>query len=166
MLLAVSPPRCVAMAVLAAVVSLATACGSSSPAGFGTINVVAAENFWGSIAAQLAGSRATVRSIITNPENELHAYERTASDARAIAGADLVIENGAGYDPWAQKLIDANPSSSRALLDVGKLNGVSEGGNPHMWYSPTFVLKVVEAISYPLGGPHASNGPYLLDQRA
>src|SRR5258708_27216478 len=147
MLLAVSPPRGVAMAVLAAVVSLATACASSSPAGSGTINVVAAESFWGSIAAQMAGSHATVRSIITNPQTDPHAYEPTASDARAIAGADFVIENGAGYDPWAQKLIDANPSSSRALLDVGKLNGVSEGGNPHMWYSPTFVRKVIDAIT-------------------
>jgi len=152
------------MAVLAAVVSLATACGSSSPAGFGTINVVAAENFWGSIATQLAGSRATVRSIITNPQTDPHAYEPTASDARAIAGADLVIENGAGYDPWAQKLIDANPSSSRALLDVGKLNGVSEGGNPHMWYSPTFVLKVVDAISSRLVRLDAADSTYFATQ--
>ncbi len=152
------------MAVIAAVVSLATACGSSSPAGSGTINVVAAENFWGSIAAQLAGSHATVRSIITNPQTDPHAYEPTASDARAIAGADFVIENGAGYDPWAQKLIDANPSSSRALLDVGKLNGVSEGGNPHMWYSPAFVRKVTDAISSRLVRLDAADSAYFATQ--
>jgi len=137
----------VALALLGAIVSLATACGTATSAGSGTITVVAAENFWGSIASQLAGSRATVRSIITNPQTDPHAYEPTASDARAIAGADFVIENGAGYDPWAQKLIDANPSSSRAVLDVGKLNGVAEGDNPHMWYSPTFVLEVIDTIS-------------------
>src|SRR5260370_34543004 len=147
MLLGVSTPRRVALAVVGAVVSLATACGASTSAGSGTVNVVAAENFWGSIAAQLAGSRASVRSIITNPQTDPHAYDPTASDARAIAGAAFVIENGAGYDPWAQKLIDASPSSSRAVLDVGKLNGVAEGGNPHMWYSPAFVLKVVDAIT-------------------
>src|SRR5712692_6909835 len=136
-----------ALAILGAVVLLASACGNWAPSGSGTINVVAAENFWGSIAAQLAGSHATVRSIITNPQTDPHAYEPTASDARAIARADFVIENGAGYDPWAQKLIDANPSSSRAVLDVGKLNGVAEGDNPHMWYSPTFVLEVIDTIS-------------------
>src|SRR5712692_7850863 len=136
-----------ALGILGAVVLLASACGNWAPSGSGTINVVAAENFWGSIAAQLAGSHATVRSIITNPQTDPHAYEPTASDARAIAGAAFVIENGAGYDPWAQKLIDANPSNSRAFLDVGKLNRVAEGGNPHMWYSPTFVRKVIDAIT-------------------
>jgi zinc/manganese transport system substrate-binding protein len=137
----------VALAVLGAVVSFATACGISTASDSATVRVVAAENFWGSIATQLAGSHATVRSIITNPQTDPHAYEPTASDARAIAGADFVIENGAGYDPWAQKLIDANPSSSRAVLDVGKLSGVAEGGNPHMWYSPTFVRNVIDAIT-------------------
>ena len=137
----------IALAVLGAVASLATACGISTPSDSAAVRVVATENFWGSIATQLAGSHATVRSIITNPQTDPHAYEPTASDARAIAGSDFVIENGAGYDPWAQKLIDANPSSSRALLDVGKLNGVAEGGNPHMWYSPTFVRKVIDAIT-------------------
>src|SRR5260370_22538758 len=147
MLLGVSTRRRVALAVVGAVVSLATACGASTSAGSGTVNVVAAENFWGSIATQLAGSHASVRSIITNPQTDPHAYEPTASDARAVAGAAFVIENGAGYDPWAQKLIDANPSSSRALLDVGKLNGVSQGGNPHISDSPAFVRQVTDAIS-------------------
>jgi zinc/manganese transport system substrate-binding protein len=151
----------VALAVLGAVVSLATACGISTSSDSATIRVVAAENFWGSIATQLAGSRATVRSIITNPQTDPHAYEPTASDARAIAGADFVIENGAGYDPWAQKLIDANPSSSRALLDVGKLNGVSEGGNPHMWYSPTFVRNVIDAITAQLQRLDSADTSYL-----
>jgi zinc/manganese transport system substrate-binding protein len=135
--------------------------GSALVADSATIRVVAAENFWGSIATQLAGSRATVRSIITNPQTDPHAYEPTASDARAIAGADFVIENGAGYDPWAQKLIDANPSSSRALLDVGKLNGVSEGGNPHMWYSPTFVRNVIDAITAQLQRLDSADTSYL-----
>jgi zinc/manganese transport system substrate-binding protein len=154
-------PAIVALAVLGVVLSLASACGGSTTAGSGTIGVVAAENFWGSIATQLAGSRATVRSIITNPQTDPHAYEPTASDARAIAGAAFVIENGAGYDPWAQKLIDANPSSSRAVLDVGKLNGVAEGGNPHMWYSPAFVLKVVDAITAQLQRLDSADSSYF-----
>src|SRR5260370_11930215 len=149
MLLGVSTPRRVALAVVGAVVSLATACGASTSAGSGPVNVVAAENFWGSIATQLAGSHASVRSIITNPQTDPHAYEPTASDARAIAGAAFVIENGAGYDPWAQKLVDANPSGSRAVLNVGKLNGLAEGGNPHIWYSPTFVRRGIDAGTAP-----------------
>ena len=126
--------------------------------------MVATENFWGTIAAQLGGSHASVRSIITNPQTDAHAYEPTASDGRAVAGAAFVIENGAGYDPWAQKLIDANPSSSRAVLDVGKLNGVAEGSNPHMWYSPTFVRKVIDAVTSQLQRLDSTDSDYFATQ--
>src|SRR5712692_7553614 len=153
-----------ALAILGAVVLLASACGNWAPSGSGTINVVAAENFWGTIAAQLGGSHASVRSIITNPQTDPHAYEPTASDGRAVAGAAFVIENGAGYDPWAQKLIDANPSSSRAVLDVGKLNGVAEGSNPHMWYSPTFVRKVIDAVTMQLQRLVSTDSDYFATQ--
>ena len=73
--------------------------------------MVAAENFWGSLAAQLGGDRVSVRSIIDNPDADPHDYEPTAADARAMAGAQLVIVNGIGYDAWAGKLVDANPDS-------------------------------------------------------
>ncbi|HEV2953059.1 MAG TPA: zinc ABC transporter substrate-binding protein, partial [Candidatus Dormibacteraeota bacterium] len=129
------------------------------------IKVVATENFWGSIAAQLAGSHAAVTSLISNPQTDPHAYEPTASDGRAIAGASLVIENGAGYDSWAQKLIDSNPNSSRAVLDVGKLNGVAEGGNPHMWYNPTYVVTVIHAITSELESLDPADRAYFATQQ-
>ena len=154
----------VALAAVGAILPLATGCGSPVAPASGTISVVAAENFWGSIATQLAGSHATVRSIITNPQTDPHAYEPAASDGRAIAGASFVIENGAGYDPWAQKLIDANPSTSRAVLDVGRLNGVAEGGNPHMWYSPAFVMKVIDAITSQLQKLDVADAGYFTSQ--
>src|SRR5690348_13907005 len=69
--------------------------GSSSTT---EINVVAAENFWGSLAAQLGGSHVKVTSIIDNPEADPHDYEPTAADARAVAAARLTIVNGVGYD--------------------------------------------------------------------
>jgi zinc/manganese transport system substrate-binding protein len=154
----------IALAALAAILLLATACRNPTSSAAGTISVVATENFWGSIASQLAGSHATVLSIISNPQTDPHAYEPTASDGRAIAGASFVIENGAGYDPWAQKLVDANPSSSRAVLDVGKLNGVADGGNPHMWYSPAFVLKVIDAVTSQLQKLDAADAGYFTAQ--
>jgi zinc/manganese transport system substrate-binding protein len=113
----------------------------------GTLRVVAAENFWGSIAAQEAGSRAHVTSVIVNPNTDPHAYEPTAADARLMAGAQLVILNGAGYDPWGQKLISANPVKGRRVLVVGDLLDVKEGGNPHMWYSPSYVARVAAQIT-------------------
>ncbi|HVA04502.1 MAG TPA: zinc ABC transporter substrate-binding protein [Acidimicrobiales bacterium] len=113
----------------------------------GTISVVAAENFWGSIAGQLGGDRVTVTSIVTNPDTDPHSYEATARDGRAFAAAQFVIVNGVGYDPWAESLLDANATKGRTVLDVGKLVGVAAGGNPHRWYDPQDVGKVIEQIT-------------------
>jgi zinc/manganese transport system substrate-binding protein len=98
-----------AAAAVTAAALLLSACGSSSSAGGPGIRVVAAENFWGSIAAQLAGNRASVQSIIVNPAQDPHSYEPTAGDARTLATANLVIANGVGYDPWVPRLVSANP---------------------------------------------------------
>jgi len=88
-----------------------------------------------------------VTSIIDNPNADPHDYEPTTEDARAMATANFVIENGVGYDPWAQRLIDANPVAGRDVLDVGTLVRVPTDGNPHRWYSPSDVQKVIDAIT-------------------
>ena len=108
--------------------------------------MVAAENFWGNIASQLGGSRVQVNSVITNPATDPHDYEPTAADARTIAGARMVVVNGIGYDPWADKLIAANPVSGRIVLNVGDLVGIKPGGNPHRWYSPLDVQLMIDSI--------------------
>ena len=111
------------------------------------LEVVAAENVWGSIVKQLAGNKATVSSIITNPDTDPHDYEAKPSDVRKIASARYVVENGAGYDGWAQKALDANPRSDRKVLNVGKLVGVPDGGNPHQWYSPHSVQMFIDRVT-------------------
>src|SRR2546423_9074786 len=104
---------------------LAAACGGSSlqPASSTTLSVVAGENFWGSIAAQLGGSKVTVQSVVTDPNADPHEYESSSSDARAFAEARLVILNGAGYDSWGQKLLDANKATNRRGLNIARLLG-------------------------------------------
>jgi zinc/manganese transport system substrate-binding protein len=134
-------------AVLAAGGLLAGCGRGSQPAGErGGFEVVAAENFWGSIAAQLAGDRAQVSSIIVNPGTDPHSYEPTARDARAMADARMTIVNGLGYDGWAPRLLRGSPSGERVVLDVGRELGLPDGANPHQWYSPRSVLRVVDAI--------------------
>ncbi|WP_433891246.1 metal ABC transporter solute-binding protein, Zn/Mn family [Streptomyces sp. CA-111067] len=129
--------------------SAASAGAAGSPAkGSGTtIQVVAAENFWGSIASQLGGGHVKVTSIINNPDADPHDYEPTASDARTVAGATYTIVNGIGYDAWADKLLSANPAAGRTDLKVGDLVGIKPGGNPHRWYSPANVHQVTEQIT-------------------
>jgi zinc/manganese transport system substrate-binding protein len=128
----------------------AAGCGSSGPGASSGANsrvqVVAAENFWGSIAAQLGGERVQVRSIIVNPGTDPHSYQPTAQDARAVAGARLAIVNGLGYDKWMAQLLAASPVSGRVVLDVGQLVGLKDGDNPHQWYAPASVQKVIAQI--------------------
>ena len=160
-----------ALALLGALAILAVGvagCGSSAPSGGtrgGTLPIVAAENFWGSIAGQLAGSRGQVESIITNPHTDPHDYEPTAQDARKLSGARLVIENGIGYDPWADRLLGASSVAGRAVINVGEVVGVKAGGNPHQWYSPDSVHKVIAQITADLKTLDAKDASYFDQQR-
>jgi zinc/manganese transport system substrate-binding protein len=132
--------------VLVLLVLVLAGCSAQAADNHGKLPVVAAENFWGSLATQLGGDRVHVTSIVHKPGADPHDYEPTPADARTIAVAKLAIVNGVGYDPWATKLLDANPVSGRVVLNVGKLVGVSGGGNPHRWYSPANVQQVIDAI--------------------
>jgi zinc/manganese transport system substrate-binding protein len=111
------------------------------------VPVVAAENTWGSLAAQLGGTHAQVTSIIDNPNADPHDYEATAGDGIAIARARLTIVNGVGYDTWASRLVATNGSAGRIDLDVGDLVGAKPGDNPHRWYNPADVRAVVDRIT-------------------
>ena len=131
-----------------AVVTAGSGSASGSGPGGGKLVVVAAENFWGSLALQLGGDRVTETSIITNPDTDPHSYEPTPNDAKLIAGAQLFIQNGIGYDSsWAPKLVSANPATGRDVLTVGDVVGLKDGDNPHQWYSHDNVYKVIDAIT-------------------
>lgn len=144
-----------------------TACGLGGPAtrSNGTLQVVAGQNFWGSIASQLGGTKADVQSVVTDPNADPHEYESSTNDARAFAAADLVILNGAGYDDWGQKLLDASPSSSRRVLVVANLVGKKPGDNPHFWYSPQFVVEVADRITAEYRQLDAADAGYFDQQR-
>lgn len=125
---------------------------SSPSTGTGTtIGVVAGENFWGSIAEQIGGDRVTVTSIITDPDADPHEYETSATDAAALAGASLVIENGIGYDDFMSKLLAAQPRPDRAVLSVQKVLHVTGAeANPHIWYDTARIPVVAHAIEQQL----------------
>jgi zinc/manganese transport system substrate-binding protein len=144
-----------------------SACGpSTAGATPGLISVVAGENFWGSIATQLGGSRVSVHSVVTDPNADPHEYESNTDDARAFADADLVILNGAGYDDWGQKLLDANSSSHRQVLNIAQLLGRKPGDNPHFWYNPGYVLIVADRITAEYKTIDSAHASYFDQQRA
>jgi zinc/manganese transport system substrate-binding protein len=160
------------LAALAALAALTLAGCSTTPvsgAGSGgsgaVVDVVAAENFWGSLAAQLGGDHVKVTNIINSPDADPHDYEPTAADGRAIATAGLTVINGVGYDAWATKLAAANPAPNRTDLTVGDLVGAEAGDNPHRWYNPDDVRTVIDQISADLKKADPADAAYFDTQR-
>jgi zinc/manganese transport system substrate-binding protein len=116
------------------------------------IKIVAAENFYGDVASQIGGPNVAVASILSNPDEDPHLFEASASTAKALAEAKLVIVNGVDYDPWMEKLLKANKAPNRREILVSALAGKKPGANPHLWYSPSIVKAVAEKISADLAG--------------
>jgi zinc/manganese transport system substrate-binding protein len=120
--------------------------GTPAPAA-DKIAIVAAENMYGDIATQIAGGNVTISSLIANPAQDPHLFEASPSAARQIADAQIVIVNGASYDPWIDKLLQANPNPKRIVVSAAKLMGRKAGDNPHLWYDPATMPRVAEAIT-------------------
>jgi zinc/manganese transport system substrate-binding protein len=112
-----------------------------------SVSVVAAENFYGDVARQIGGDHVAVTSILSNPDEDPHLFETSPSTARAIADAGIVIYNGAGYDPWMEKLVSASSSESRTAIVAAALIGRKAGDNPHLWYDPATLPAVAKALA-------------------
>jgi zinc/manganese transport system substrate-binding protein len=110
-------------------------------------SIVAAENFYGDVAQQLAGAGVTVNSILSNPDQDPHLFEASPSVARLLAGAAIVICNGADYDPWMTKLLSASRLPDRKVIIVADLVHRKPGDNPHLWYDPPTMPAYARALA-------------------
>jgi len=138
------------MAVLGlGVMLVVAACGSTnSPAAAGTIAVVAAENEYGNVAAQIGGADVSVTSVESNPNTDPHTYEVSPNVALEVGSAQVVIQNGIGYDDFMTKIESASPNQARRVVNVQHLLGLPDTTpNPHLWYAPTTMPKVATALA-------------------
>ena len=123
--------------------------------------IVAAENFYGSVAGQLAGPGWAVTSILNSPDQDPHLFEASPSIARDQSSARLVVFNGADYDPWMNKLLSAAHSDRRQTVIAGDLTSHHAGDNPHLWYEPGTMSAVARALSADLAADDpAHDGGY------
>lgn len=129
------------------------------------VRVVAAERVYGDLARQLGGDRVDVTTILDSPSADPHAFEPTARDADAIAAADIVIENGLGYDAFVDKLVAASPRAGRTLVNVGALGGHHTGDNPHVWYEGTSLRTLANVLSSELTRRRGADGVALKRRR-
>jgi len=112
-----------------ALIALVSACGATpSQAASGTIAVVAAENEYGNVAAQIGGKDASVTSVESNPNTDPHTYEVSPSVAQEVGAAELIIQNGVGYDNYMSKILSASPSQTRKVINVQHLLGLPDSG--------------------------------------
>ncbi len=141
------------LAAAAAVLSIAAPAFAQAA----TVNVVAAENFYGDVASQIGGRHVAVTSILSNPDQDPHLFEASPKTARALQHAQVVIYNGADYDPWMGKLLGASKQAKRATIVVADLVGRKAGGNPHLWYDPATMPAAARAIAAELGRADPAN---------
>ncbi len=133
--------------VLLPVGSIATT-ASAATNGAAKVAVVAGENEYGNVASQIGGTYVTVYSVDSNPNTDPHTYEATPSVGQQIANADLLIENGVGYDTFMGTLASASPNSARKMINVQHLLGLPDStANPHLWYDPRTMPAVAKALA-------------------
>ncbi len=120
--------------------------GSTTPSS-SNINVVTAENFYGDIAKQVGGSYVSVSSIISNPNVDPHEYESSVKTAIQVSQAQLVIENGGGYDDWMDKLLSGAPNQNRITVNAFTIAQVKLPENEHVWYSVDNAATIAQSIS-------------------
>jgi len=134
------------LALVGAAASFAGGAREAPAAKGGLLKVVAAEDFYGDVAGQIAGAHAAVASILSDPNIDPHEYESSVNDAKAVADADLVIENGGGYDEWMDKLLAASPSASRIVVTGFDFAPTKLPENEHVWYDVDDMEAVAKAI--------------------
>jgi zinc/manganese transport system substrate-binding protein len=109
------------------------------------IQVLAVENFYASLVNQIGGQCVVTNTILSDPNADPHEFQPAASDVRTYQSAQLVIENGLGYDDFSDKIISTLSTQPR-VVRAGDVLGLAVGANPHVWYSAGYIDQIRGAI--------------------
>ena len=150
-----------------AVAVLSAACSSSSaPASTAdstaTIVAVGAENEYANVIGQIGGKYVQVTAIESNPNTDPHSFEASASVAQVVSSAELVVQNGLGYDTYMNKIEAATPNAKRKVIDVQNLLGLPDSTpNPHLWYKPSTMPAVAKEVAKDLAALEPAHAAYF-----
>jgi zinc/manganese transport system substrate-binding protein len=161
-----------AVALPLAAVLLASACSSSSSSSGGNstgaaasttkITAIGAENEYADVISQIGGKYVNVSAIMSNPNTDPHTFEASPAVAREVTAAQLIVQNGVGYDTWATTIENADPSGSRKVINVQQLLGLPDSTpNPHLWYKPVTMPAVANAVAADLGQIDPAQASYF-----
>ncbi len=161
------PPRRRSLAAALVITAglLATACSASSAspdAPGGQVVAVGAENQYANVISQVGGRYVRVTAIESNPNTDPHTFEASPSVAQAVSAAQLVVQNGLGYDTYMNKIESAAPSPARKVIVAQNLLGLPDSTpNPHLWYSPATMPTVARAIARDLSAIQPAHAAYF-----
>lgn len=138
-------------APLVAAALLLAGCGGGAAAAApdSRVDVVASTNVWGDVAAAIGGDRVRITSIVSDPAVDPHSFEASARTRLAVSRADVLIENGGGYDDFMTQLRSA-AGRKAVVIDAVDVSGVRTAGrqlNEHVWYDFAAVGKVAQRIT-------------------
>ncbi|MDR3522024.1 MAG: zinc ABC transporter substrate-binding protein [Acidocella sp.] len=154
-------------AALAAVVAVLSICATHHPACAQTtapavIKAIGVENQYADVISQVGGQYVQVSAIETDPNTDPHSFEASPKIVAQIAAADLMVENGLGYDDWADKMLAATPSAKRQVINVQQLRGLPDSTpNPHLWYDPATMPAVAKAVAADLAALQPAHATYF-----
>jgi zinc/manganese transport system substrate-binding protein len=135
---------------------------SDSSASSGSIVAIGAENEYASVIQQVGGKYVTSEAIMSNPNTDPHTFEASPAVAREVSAAQLVVQNGVGYDTFMNTIESADPASNRKVIDVQQLLGLPDSTpNPHLWYKPTTMPAVANAIATDLSQIQPAHASYF-----
>jgi zinc/manganese transport system substrate-binding protein len=126
------------------------------------IVAVGAENQYANVISQIGGKYVTTTAVLSNPNTDPHTFESSPRVAKEVSSADLIVQNGVGYDDFMQKIEGASPNSRRKVIDVQHLLGLPDStSNPHLWYKPTTMPAVATAIGADLSALAPAHAAYF-----
>jgi zinc/manganese transport system substrate-binding protein len=124
--------------LLSALVSAAlTGCAAPASKDAAGIQVVAATSVYGDIARAIGGDAVSVTSLISDAAQDPHSFEASAQAQLALSHADVVIQNGGGYDDFVGTLLKGSDNADATVLDAVALSGLDASAddfNEHVWY--------------------------------
>jgi zinc/manganese transport system substrate-binding protein len=128
--------RAASSLLTALALAAAAGCGSNEAAADDGVQVVASTDVYGDLAQTIGGDRVEVTSVIDDPSADPHSYEASVRTQLAVSEADLVVENGGGYDDFMGTLLSATDADPTLLtaVDVAGLDPEADGFNEHVWY--------------------------------
>jgi zinc/manganese transport system substrate-binding protein len=128
----------------------------------GIIKAIGVENQYADVIAQIGGKYVSVTAIESDPNTDPHTFEVSPQIAARIAEADLIVENGIGYDDWVDRMIDAAPNPARQVISVQRLLGLPDRTpNPHLWYDPATMPAVAKALAADFSALQPANAAYF-----